>query len=105
MLTKTGIKILDFRLAKLFDTKPVSAISDAPTRQKDLTREQAIVGTLPYMAPGQLEGKSVDARGDIWALGRHPVRDADRGGTVPRQHPSELDLFDHECRRKLGNQS
>jgi len=69
MLTKAGIKILDFGLAKLFDTEPTSELSDAPTRQKDLTREQAIVGTLPYMAPEQLEGKSVDARGDIWALG------------------------------------
>ena len=69
MLTKTGIKILDFGLAKLFDTEAISAFSDAPTRQRDLTREQAIVGTLPYMAPEQLEGKSVDARGDIWALG------------------------------------
>ena len=46
-----------------------SAGSYAPTRQKDLTKEQAVIGTLQYMAPEQLEGKTADARTDIFAFG------------------------------------
>jgi serine/threonine-protein kinase len=63
MLTKSGVKLLDFGLAKLVKNPAVSGESDA------LTQERTLVGTLRYMAPEQLEGKSVDARADLWAFG------------------------------------
>ena len=69
MLTKSGIKLLDFGLAKVLAEEAESGASDAPTRQKDLTKEQALIGTLQYMAPEQLESKTADARTDIFALG------------------------------------
>ena len=69
MLTSPGVKLLDFGLARLVVDETPSNTPDAPTRQKDLTREQAIIGTLQYMSPEQLEGKSADARADVWAFG------------------------------------
>ena len=69
MLTRSGVKLLDFGVAKLLDTDDASGGSDAPTMQKNLTGEEAIIGTLQYMAPEQLERKPVDARTDIFAFG------------------------------------
>ncbi|MCA1580806.1 MAG: serine/threonine protein kinase [Acidobacteria bacterium] len=70
MLTKEGVKLLDFGLAKAF----ASAVSgegftSVETAARDLTREGTILGTLQYMAPEQLEGKDADPRTDIFALG------------------------------------
>ena len=70
MLTKSGVKLLDFGLAKVLDPKgPLESLTSAPTVAKDVTREGAILGTLSYMAPEQLEGKKADPRTDIFALG------------------------------------
>jgi Tol biopolymer transport system component len=67
MLTKSGAKLLDFGLAKA----SVALVADMPTRltASDLTAPGAIVGTLQYMAPEQIEGKKTDARTDIFAFG------------------------------------
>ena len=72
MLTKGGAKLLDFGLAKLagHGAEPAAAqLASAPTRSLPMTAEGTIVGTLPYMAPEQIEGKPADARTDLWALG------------------------------------
>ncbi|TDI45518.1 MAG: serine/threonine protein kinase [Acidobacteria bacterium] len=69
MLAKSGIKLLDFGLAKVLTDETDPGASDAPTKQRDLTKEHAILGTLQYMAPEQLEGKAADSRTDIFAFG------------------------------------
>jgi Tol biopolymer transport system component len=69
MLTKTGVKLLDFGLAKaMAPAAPQSALTSLPT-QHGLTQEGTILGTFQYMAPEQLEGKEADARTDIFAFG------------------------------------
>jgi serine/threonine protein kinase len=72
MLTKTGVKLLDFGLAK--PTQSGSAAfqnSNMPTGNAapNMTAEGTIVGTLQYMSPEQLEGIEADARTDIFAFG------------------------------------
>ena len=69
MVTEAGIKLLDFGLAKLLESSQ-STDSMAPSQPAEtLTAEQRIVGTLHYMAPEQLEGRAVDERTDVFALG------------------------------------
>lgn len=72
MLTKTGVKLLDFGLAKAIVPEiPMSDLTSNPTAaaRSDLTQEGTILGTLSYIAPEQLEGKEAGARTDIFALG------------------------------------
>ena len=67
MLTKAGAKLLDFGLAKLrAGSGPQGELLTVPAA---VTAEGAILGTLQYMAPEQLEGREADARADIFALG------------------------------------
>jgi Tol biopolymer transport system component len=69
MLTKTGVKLLDFGLAKaVAPAGSQSSLTALPTQQ-GLTQEGTILGTFQYMAPEQLEGREADARTDIFALG------------------------------------
>jgi len=69
MLTKSGVKLLDFGLAKLVEEPVEETDTSSPTKSRYLTSEGTLVGTLPYMAPEQVEGKRTDPRGDIWAVG------------------------------------
>ena len=65
LVTKAGIKLLDFGLAKLGPAvKP-----DEATVTMALTGKGEILGTLLYMAPEQLQGKDADPRSDIFAFG------------------------------------
>jgi len=70
MLTNSGIKLLDFGLAKADPPRGVGVtITDATPRPSPMTVQGAIIGTVPYMSPEQLEGRDVDARSDIFSLG------------------------------------
>ena len=65
LVTKQGIKLLDFGLAK--QTAPLK--EDGATLTQALTSQGEIVGTLQYMAPEQLQGKETDARSDLFSFG------------------------------------
>jgi Tol biopolymer transport system component len=69
MLTKSGVKLLDFGLAKALGPAPEATILTSLPTEMPLTEKGAILGTVQYMAPEQLEGKDADARTDIFALG------------------------------------
>ena len=65
MLTRDGVKVLDFGLAK---SMPRPGHAEA-TLTAALTPEGTLLGTPQYMAPEQFDGKEADARSDIWAFG------------------------------------
>ena len=70
MLTKNGAKLLDFGLAKPSSSGDLLAsTANDPTVAMRLTEAGTIVGTFQYMAPEQLEGREIDHRADLWALG------------------------------------
>jgi Tol biopolymer transport system component len=72
MLTKSGVKLLDFGLAKaMAPATPQSGATSLPTMAggQNLTEKGTILGTFQYMAPEQLEGREADARSDIFAFG------------------------------------
>lgn len=81
MLTKSGAKLLDFGLAKPAvmgavagrGTSPLlsaamTATSPSP-QHSPLTQHGALVGTVQYMSPEQIQGIEADARSDIFAFG------------------------------------
>jgi Tol biopolymer transport system component/predicted Ser/Thr protein kinase len=67
LVTKNGVKLLDFGLAKAERAKAISASEETVTQT--ITQEGTILGTLQYMAPEQLQGKGADARSDLFSFG------------------------------------
>ncbi|PYU56168.1 MAG: hypothetical protein DMG55_25160 [Acidobacteria bacterium] len=64
--SKGQVKVLDFGLAKLFDPTRGGLKAETLTQSVDNSN---LIGTLPYMAPEQVNGEHIDARADIWAAG------------------------------------
>jgi Tol biopolymer transport system component len=79
MLTKNGAKLMDFGLAKASAIDPITGASGNSFMEgstttlespgSPITTVGAVVGTIQYSSPEQLEGKEADARSDIFALG------------------------------------
>ena len=62
------LRVLDFGLAKLHEPAGSAQDTQAATVTSD-TVEGRVLGTVAYMSPEQAEGKSVDARSDVFSLG------------------------------------
>jgi serine/threonine protein kinase len=66
LVTKSGVKLLDFGLAKM--REETSGLADEAVTCA-LTGAGIVLGTPQYMAPEQIAGRAADARTDIFALG------------------------------------
>jgi serine/threonine protein kinase/tetratricopeptide (TPR) repeat protein len=103
MVTPKGlVKVLDFGLAKLLRPQGGSA------KTLTLDASTALTGTLPYMAPEQLDGGEVDERTDIHALGAVLYELATGQRRSPQEAPSQIikDILHEEPRapRSLNSQ-
>jgi eukaryotic-like serine/threonine-protein kinase len=68
LVTRSGVKLLDFGLAKLHAPGDgQQPLVDRPTAL--VTGTHTVMGTLQYMSPEQLQGLDVDARSDIFSFG------------------------------------
>jgi serine/threonine protein kinase len=66
---ESRLRVLDFGLAKLSESSQGDgAATQLPTKTA-VTEEGKILGTVAYMSPEQAEGKTVDARTDVFSLG------------------------------------
>ena len=86
MLSVSGVKVLDFGLAKT-------------QGDETLTATHAVLGTPAYMAPEQREGKSADARSDIFAFGcvLHEMLTGSRPGSGRRVPDRKLEKLVLKC--------
>ena len=102
IVTRDGrVKILDFGLAKLMATSPITTQDDDTAAQ--LTTDPGMVlGTLAYMPPEQIRAQDIDPRADIFALGAilyemlsgqrafKGASAADTMSAILREEPAEL---------------
>jgi serine/threonine protein kinase len=84
MLTKSGAKLLDFGLAKPLGATVASGTGSgtspsvfaaltqtmpSPSPATPLSTAGAVIGTVQYMSPEQIQGIEADARSDIFSFG------------------------------------
>ncbi|MGH9142713.1 MAG: serine/threonine-protein kinase, partial [Vicinamibacterales bacterium] len=126
MITRTGVKLLDFGLAKVSQSIALvdgRGFADTVAVPGAITEAGSFLGTLQYMSPEQLEGGAADTRSDLFALGtvlyematgRKAFDGANRitlASAVLRQHPPPpssvnpaippaLDVLIHACLAK-----
>src|SRR5215510_10362520 len=106
-ITNDGrVKILDFGLAKLTQPDGSQSQTEIPTRRVD-TNPGVLMGTVGYMSPEQVRGKSVDHRSDIFSFGailyemlsgRRAFKGespADTMSAILREDPPELSETNH----------
>ena len=85
MLSKSGVKVLDFGLAK-------------STLDPSLTEAGDVMGTPAYLAPERLEGREADVRSDIYALGLILAEMATgKRSQILEGLPQELDRVVRRC--------
>ncbi|HEY4902547.1 MAG TPA: protein kinase [Candidatus Sulfotelmatobacter sp.] len=104
-LTREGrIKILDFGVAKLQPRLGEDQPADNIENMATVTKSGAVIGTVAYMSPEQLRGKTVDSRSDIFSVGAILYEmltgrrafagetEVDTMTAVLREEPQEIDL-------------
>ena len=124
MVTSSGVKLLDFGLAKRRQPQVASDVT-MPTAEP-LTHAGMILGTVQYMAPEQLEGQPADERTDVFAfgvvvyemftgqqafdgrstaaiIGKILHADPPRPSSIDRHIPRALDALIRECLAKDPN--
>ena len=113
MVSKEGdVKVLDFGLAKVRQLPGDDVDPNASTEA--LTVEGHVLGTMPYMAPEQVQGMPVDQRSDIFSLGivlyqmatgHRPFKGANSAeliSSILRDEPDPIDDLKQEMPHHLG---